>query len=337
MARSTGRETRPTLKTVAAETGLAVATVSRALSDAPDIGAATKARVREAALRLGYRPDRAAVRLRTGRTQVIALLLGAEPTIMTQTAQLIHAFAATLRGTGYHLVVTPVLRGEDPLVQVRYLVETGSADAVILNRIEPKDPRVAYLARHGMPFVTHGRSDMGLSHPWYDFDNAAFARLAVRALAARGRRDLLVVAPPLAQSYARHILDGVRAEAAATGMGWAVLDDATTDAGDAEVEAAVARRLAAGGIDAVLCASVSSALATVAAVEGCGREVGRDVDIAAKEPFALLGRFRRPIIAVREDAGAAGEFLARAALDAIRRPGGARMTFLETPDRTSLD
>ncbi|MBC7479941.1 MAG: LacI family DNA-binding transcriptional regulator, partial [Pseudorhodobacter sp.] len=62
---------RPTLKTIAAETGLAIATVSRALKDAPDIGEETKRRVRETAERLGYRPNRAGVRLRTGKTNVI--------------------------------------------------------------------------------------------------------------------------------------------------------------------------------------------------------------------------------------------------------------------------
>ena len=73
---------RPTLKTIAAETGLAIATVSRALKDAPDIGEETKKRVREAAKRLGYRPNRAGVRLRTGKTNVIALTLSTEADVM---------------------------------------------------------------------------------------------------------------------------------------------------------------------------------------------------------------------------------------------------------------
>ena len=63
-------EERPTLKTLARLTGLAVPTISRALSDAPDIGEDTKRRVKEMAARIGYRPNRAGVRLRTGRTNV---------------------------------------------------------------------------------------------------------------------------------------------------------------------------------------------------------------------------------------------------------------------------
>ncbi|MEM1300990.1 MAG: LacI family DNA-binding transcriptional regulator, partial [Pseudomonadota bacterium] len=48
---------RPTLKTIAEITGFAVPTVSRALSDAPDIGAATKAKVLKVAKDLGYVPN----------------------------------------------------------------------------------------------------------------------------------------------------------------------------------------------------------------------------------------------------------------------------------------
>ncbi|MEK1926928.1 MAG: LacI family DNA-binding transcriptional regulator, partial [Rhizobium giardinii] len=56
---------RPTLKTIAFMTGLGITTVSRALKDAPDIGAETKERVRLVAKQVGYQPNRAGVRLRT--------------------------------------------------------------------------------------------------------------------------------------------------------------------------------------------------------------------------------------------------------------------------------
>ena len=55
---------RPTLKTIAFMTGLGVTTVSRALKDAPDIGIETRKRVKLVADQVGYRPNRAGVRLR---------------------------------------------------------------------------------------------------------------------------------------------------------------------------------------------------------------------------------------------------------------------------------
>jgi len=135
---------RPTLKTIARLSGLAVTTVSRALNEAPDISDATKARVRAIARDIGYRPDRAALRLRTGRTQVISLVLSTDHEFMNHTVKLISSVAAGLRGTGYHLIVTPYFPREDPMAPIRYLVDSVSADGGILNQIEPGDRLVPY-------------------------------------------------------------------------------------------------------------------------------------------------------------------------------------------------
>ena len=79
--RDPDRNVRPTLKTIAALMGLSVTTVSRALKDAPDIGEETKRRIRDLAKHVGYRPNRAGVRLRTGKTNVIALVRSVEEDI----------------------------------------------------------------------------------------------------------------------------------------------------------------------------------------------------------------------------------------------------------------
>lgn len=325
------RPTRPTLKTIAAETGLAITTVSRALSDAPDIGANTKMLVRAVAERVGYRPNRAGVRLRTGRSNVISILMAPERELTGHTARLIHTFAAELRNTGFHLIVTPTFEDEDSLEQLRYLRDTGSADAVVLNRVMPNDPRVAYLHENSIPFVTHGRSNMGIAHGWYDFDNQRFAEIVTETFADRGHRDILVVAPPMEQNYAQHIMAGVGSVAAARGLRCEALQGATTDSVMTEIEAALARRLSQDAPDAIIAASVASTVATVTAVEEAGLIVGRDIDIATKEPFPFLRRYRKSIVAVPEDADGAGAFLARAALAAIRHPDKPAMTYLECP------
>lgn len=309
---------RPTLKTIAAESGLAVATVSRALKDAPDIGEATKARVRAIAQRLGYRQNRAAVRLRTGKTNVIALVLSTEADMMNHTSKLIYSIAAALRGTAYHLVVMPFFPDQDPMDPVRYIVETESADGVILNQTKPEDPRLRYLAAHAFPFATHGRSDMGLDHPYFDFDNEAFGRLAVKALAAQGRKQIFMIAPPRNQMYSRHMVLGASQEAAAQGLTFELSDAITSDAPAQIVEAEVIQRFAQPPHpDAIIAGSTNSAMAAVAAAERRGLVIGRDFDIATKEAITFLHRFRPAMLVVQEDVGRAGEFLARAVMAAI--------------------
>ena len=57
-------------------TGLAITTISRALNNAPELAQDTRERVQRIAAEIGYLPDRAALRLKTGRTNVISMADG---------------------------------------------------------------------------------------------------------------------------------------------------------------------------------------------------------------------------------------------------------------------
>ena len=142
--------------------------------------------MRLVAKQIGYRPNRAGVRLRTGKTNVISLILSVETEVLGLTSHLVYGISEYLAGSPYHLIVTPYNMRSDPLDPVRYIVETGSADGIIFSRTEPQDARVRYLHERGFPFATHGRTEMGIEHPFFDFDNARYGELAVGA-AGRAR------------------------------------------------------------------------------------------------------------------------------------------------------
>lgn len=312
---------KPTLRTISELSGLAVTTVSRALNDAPDIGEATKARVREIARRIGYVPNRAGVRLRTGKTNVISLVLGTDTEVTDHTGQLVSSIAHALLATRYHMIVTPYSMAQDPMEPVRYIVETGSADAVIFNRIEVADPRVAYLMEWRFPFVTYGRSQWRDRHAYVDFDNAVFGRIAAERLVASGRRHLALLAPPLAQNYAQDMIAGLRDVADRTGVGLHVLEGIDGDASGAEIKAAVVAYLKANPeTDGLVCPSTTAAIAAIVGAESLGRTIGADLGVAAKEALPFLNYFRPRIESVREDVRQAGTLLAQAAIQAIESP-----------------
>lgn len=323
---------KPTLKTIARISGLAVPTVSRALNDAPDIGAETKKLIRKIANEIGYVPNRAGVRLRTGRTNVISLVMSTEHDLMSHTARLIASVAGGLRHTPFHMIVTPFFPDQDPMDPVRYIVETGSADAIIMNQIQPEDPRVAYLMARNFPFATHGRTIWADQHPYYDYDNNAFGRLAVKQLAARGRKEILLIAPPVAHSYARHMISGAQTSGAEYGVNVTIAEGITSDTPSADVVASVRETLKARPeIDAVVTASTSSAMAAVAALEQHGAQVGQQIDVFAKEAMPFLKLFRADILTLSEQVNTAGDFLAKAAIQAIRKPDEPPMQGLEVP------
>ena len=64
-----------TVKDIAATVGVSVATVSNVFNGRPNVGRATRQKVLRAAKRMGYRPNRAAQAMRTGRTRAIGLVL----------------------------------------------------------------------------------------------------------------------------------------------------------------------------------------------------------------------------------------------------------------------
>jgi LacI family transcriptional regulator len=322
----------PTLKTIAELTGLAVPTVSRALGDAPDISAATKRKVRETAARIGYIPNRAGVRLRTGRTNVISLVLPTDHEMMDLTARLISAIAAGLRGTSYHLTITPYFPGDDRMKPVKYIVETGSADAIILNQIAPSDARVDYLLDRGFPFATHGRGNRAAEHPFFDFDNGAFARQGIARLSAAGRRRILLIAPPREEAYARDMIDGAMTAARACGAALFVAENVSSDDAIDDIRAAVIDALRKDPtIDGILVGTPLAAMAAVAGLEACGGTIGRDVDVLSKDAIPFLRLFRDPIMIIEEDVRKAGEFLARAALAAIADPAALPMQMIDVP------
>lgn len=323
---------KPTLKTIAQMSGLAVPTVSRALNDAPDIGQSTKERVRRIADDIGYVPNRAGVRLRTGRTNVISLVMSTEHD--NHTARLISSVASGLQGTRYHLNVTPYAPSDDIMKPVRYIVETRSADAVIFNQVEPEDPRVAYLMDKKIPFATHGRSNWAQAHAYYDYDNESFGLNAVDLLAQRGRKAIMALVPPIAQSYSQHMIKGLSDGAAAHGITLEIMPGVTSDDGfERMVEATKAVLTSGTPCDAVVAGSTTAALAVTAAVEDAGLKVGAEVDIASKDANRFLKIFRKDLVTLPEAVGAAGAFLARAVIQAIQEPDLPPMQYLEVPKR----
>jgi LacI family transcriptional regulator len=308
---------RPTLKTIAFMTGLAITTVSRALKDAPDIGAETKERVRMVARQLGYQPNRAGVRLRTGKTNVIALVLSIDEEIMGFSSQLVFGVSEVLTGTPYHIVVTPHSHSKDPMLPVRYILDTGSADGVIISRIEPDDPRVRLLTERNMPFATHGRTDAGQVHPFHDFDNEAFAHQAVQKLVARGRKRIALLQPPSKLTYYTHTRIGFQTALHDYGAEEVPLR-VTIDTPLEEIRNAVeAMMRSSNAPDGIVCLAGSAAIATNAGIEAAGKRLGHDVDMASKESAPILNWIRPEIITAYEDVRHAGREMAKAVIARI--------------------
>jgi LacI family transcriptional regulator len=297
---------RPTLKSLADITGLGVSTVSQALRNSPAIAEDTRRRVQLAAQQAGYRPNRAGVRLRTGKTNVITVVLNPQDEGSGFFSQFVYGVSDALASTGYHLVITPYDLN-DPMSPIRYIVETASADGVILSRTQAQDARVRYLKENNLPFATHGRTEMGLAHAYHDFDNEAFAYEAVRQLAARRRSRIGLITPPPHLHYYTHTNLGFERGLKEFGLEAFPLGSCNTDSSLAELEA-LGRTLAVHPQrpDGIISSATASAFAVSAGMEREGVILGKDFDAVSKHASPVLGIAMPNIISLSEDFHLAG-------------------------------
>lgn len=141
-----------------------------------------------------------------------------------------------------------------------------------------------------------------------------------------------MIAPPIAQSYAQHLIAGIQTAARECALDLIIADKITSDSASLDVIAYVHQTLVDNpAIDAIITASTSSAMAAVAGLEAHGAAVGREIDLFTKEAMPFLRLFRADILTVGEQVDVAGAFLAKAAMQAISHPSAPPMQCLEVP------
>ncbi|WP_408015596.1 LacI family transcriptional regulator [Rhizobium alarense] len=307
-ARASARVGKPTLKTIADITGLAITTVSRALGNAPQISESTRKRVHAVAAEIGYLPDRAAQRLKTGRTNVVSILLDPHEEILGFGTSILHGIARGLKGTAYHLIVTPNFLDGSNVDAVNYIIRNGMADGLMFSRTEPFDPRVRLLLENGFPFVTHGRTEFSTSHPYVDFDNFAFAYEATKRLITKGRRKVTIILPPKRLTFHQHMLHGFMTAVREAGVAYEIPSELDLDSPADIIRDHMRRRMGeTDPPDGIACPGEVSALATITGMSDRGLTLGAEYDIVAKQTSRLLTQIQPKVETIYEDLTAAGE------------------------------
>lgn len=317
---------RPTQRTIAKKMGISVGAVSRALANDPQMAEETRALVHKVAAELGYSPDRAAQRLRTGRTQVINLILPPHEEILGFGTLLIRGISERLENTGYHLVVLPDFGPDKSADQIQRVVRDKLADGIIFSRTTPEDNRIKFLLEADFPFVSHGRSELATPHPFVDCDNYAFAHQAAETLINRGAKRLGILLPPEQLTFRQHLLHGFMTAVRAAGVDYEILDGISLDSNADAISTNIQKRFAAPDApDGLVLPGDVSGLAALAAIHDLGLVPGQDVQLVVKQTSGVFDLVRPRVASLYENLSEAGEKLADLLL---RRLAGAPISEL---------
>jgi LacI family transcriptional regulator len=309
---------RATLKTISQLTGLSLSTVSLSLRGGTTLKEETRRRVAEAAASVGYVPDRAGVRLRTGKTNVVALVLDGADDSINFASYLIQGIGDTIRDTRYHLVVTPEFDRTKSVDTVRYILDNRTADGVIITHTSARDPRVQLLMDNGMPFVTHGRTEFFSPHAYHDFHSERFAELAVERLAALGCRDLLLFIGDDSTNNFHNIVLAFEHATRRLGVMGRVMDHQTHRTASRAMYN-FGRQIAADPQrpDGIICDSEMRAISIISGLADGGVRLGEDIKLVCKQTSDMLPAIFPKADTIEEDVYAAGVELTRLLLRRI--------------------
>lgn len=224
-----------TMADVAKRAGVALSTVSYALSGRRPVSEETKQRIFEAIAELGYHPNILARGLATKRTKVIALLYPALVRGLSEVQlEFVTSAAAVASQRGYALLLWTSPSEDQEILR---LTREGLIEGLILMEIRLHDPRVEMLLKLGYPFSMIGHCQHNHSISFVDFDFDQALRLGVQHLADLGHRYIALlnyspVAFELGYGPAVRSLEGFQAAVEAGGLqGVARVCEATPEKG----------------------------------------------------------------------------------------------------------
>lgn len=285
-----------TQRDVARELGIAVSTVSRALAGSSDIPESTRTSVREAAERMGYRKDAQAASLRTGRSGVISLVVGAIDNSFF--SELAHYVEQEANRHGLSLMIANA--HEDAAAQERAVTTMleQRVDGVILVPVgELSDSMRTLLSARPTVTVDRHYPDFAIDSVTVD-PREAVAEF-VQHLRMSGFERPAVLAGP---------------EVTSTGVGRArILAEELSRAGWDNVpilsvaheahaaQNATATLLSSARPDALICGGNMLALGALRAMKGQGVEIGSEVAVATFDDVPWFELMRPSLTAITAD------------------------------------
>ncbi len=186
---------KSTLRDVARQSGVSVATVSRVLNDSQSVTEKTRVRVSAAIEDLGFVPSAAARSLNSGRTRTIGALV---PTLDHSIfARYLNALEDRLSELGYGLIVSVTNGSGDIEVKKAHNLLDMGVEGVIVSGRSHAEGLNRLLRRFDVPMIITSYFDPLADYPTIGYNNAAIAESALRYLRDLNHRHVAVLHGPL--------------------------------------------------------------------------------------------------------------------------------------------
>lgn len=330
MTPSDKKTPRVTLKDISRLTGVALSTVSNALTGKSYVREDTKALVLRVAREQGYRSSPIARTMRTGRTYSIGLLV-TDITNMHY-AEVMRGAETTLRSHGYFLLVGNSDHNAEIEAQyVQHFIDQ-QVDGIIIAIHSMESESVSKIQDAGIPLILLNRRHESVINDLVGVDYRVGLQTGLRHLWSMGHRSIAVMVGKPDSSVTSDRLDEV--EAFKRSVGEAHIDlhvmnvDYSLSAGYDATKIFLSQ---APDITAFVTSLDQSAYGCLSALRDCGKRVPEDCSVIGFDDMPLSGSSLVNLTTLRVDHWTLGEMAANLLLARIRKTGGAAKTELLLP------
>lgn len=287
-----------TLQAVADAAGVHRSTASRALNAATArlLSPEVTERVHAASRALGYRRDVLAAGLRTGRSQLVGVLV---PDIANPVfGPILNGIENALAADGYSLLIANA--GSDSFHQARLVRDliARRIDGLVLATVQRRDPVLTLCLEAGLPTVLVNRAEDGARTAAVVAGDAAGMALAVDHLAALGHVRIGHVAGPATLSTGLLRRQGFESAMARLGLDPAAVTVAHAFTREAGLAAGL-DLLARHRITAVTAGNDLLALGFYQALAQSGLSCPGDVSVVGHNDMPLVDMLQPPLTTIR--------------------------------------
>jgi len=319
-----------TIKDVARETGTSISTVSKALNGSYTISEGTAAQVKEAAERLGYRPNARAQTFarRATRSAVFLTAMGRNTAFENpHMFEILAGAEKSLREKGYALTLRSC-DTKDACAIVRDIMDSQAADGLLVHATAVTRELSLMLNREDVPHIVIGKPDFPNSLCWIDNNNQLAGELAARHLLERGIKKIAFIGGCETDKISEDRLAGAQG----------ALED-TEFVGIFKGESSIAEGERMGGelltlrepVEAVICANNHLALGCLREVQSRGVKVPEDLSLITFDDYPFAKYTCPPLTTVSIDVYDLGMQAGKLLVSRIKKPGLHMQSFTTLP------
>jgi LacI family transcriptional regulator len=309
---------RVTIRDVAREAEVSVATVSRVLNESGPVSARTRERVREVAGRLRYSPSGAARSLIMSRTSTVGVLL---PDLYGEFfSEVIRGIDQTAQRHGYHLFVSSS-HNDKSEIEAALRAMRGRVDGVLLMSPDIDAPALGANLPESLPIVLLNCAVHDSAYDSLNIDNFGGARAMVEHLVGLGHREIAIIKGSDRNFDARERLAGYRAGLRAAGIERRPERELQGDFTESSGYDVTARLLATTRVSdrptVVVAANDSMAIGALSALRDAGVKVPEEMAVVGFDDIPIARYMSPPLSTVRVGITELGERATGALLQAV--------------------